>query len=212
MDCNIFSFNGCSDDYVEHVTENLLKPNYKNVQVLRYDGTLPYTETFRRSLQWVKDNGFTDFMFYQDDGFTVADKEVLDSVFDIYDKNDLGMLHLDNQDVRYLQTCDSEKVYHGNGVNIYYSNTTRWRDAGLSPFGDMPYIASVDVITNELYLEGYFQAGCVHKGEAWFDQRTWEKPMDRWQVDVNIAYDINCIGPMTDSNTEVIERKFREAK
>jgi len=209
MDCNIFSFNGCPDDYVEHVTETLLKPNYKNVQVLRYDGTLPYTETFRRSLQWVKDNGFTDFMFFQDDGFTTAPKDVIDSVFDIYDKNDLKMLHLDNQDTQYVETCDQERVHRGDGVSIYYSNTDRWVAKGLPHFGDSPYIANVDLLLNELYLEGYFQAGCVHRGEAWFDKRTWEKPMDRWQVDTHISGNINCIGPCRTDLSKLQEKLER---
>mgnify|MGYP001416093820 CR=1 FL=1 len=96
-------------------------------------------------------------MFFQDDGFTTAPKDVIDSVFDIYDKNDLKMLHLDNQDTQYVETCDQERVHRGDGVNIYYSNTDRWVAKGLPHFGDSPYIANVDVLLNELYLEGYFQ-------------------------------------------------------
>jgi hypothetical protein len=207
MDCNIFSFNGCPDEYVEHVTENFLKPNYKNVEVLRYDGTLPYTETFRQSLNWVKENGFTDFMFFQDDGFTVAPKPILDSVFDLYDSNNITMLHLDNQDKQYLETCDKDKVLIGNGVKLYYSNTQRWVDKGLPHFGDSPYLANVDVLLNELYLEGYFQAGTVHNGENWFSQRAWEKPMDRWQVDIHISGNINFIGPCS-SDANFLKEKL----
>ena len=210
MDCNIFSFHGCTDEHIEMSLE-LIKPHYNNIHVLKYDSNMKYTETFRDSLSWVKENGFTDFLFTQDDTFTTAPKEIIDSVFEIYNSNDLKMLHLGGVDDYVVdEVCNKDIVHGGMGVNIYHSNTQMWRDKNKSPFGDSPYICSVDLL-DEIYKKEYFEHENIQQAEGWFKNRVWDKPMPRWQVDVNVAGNISIVGINKDSD-ENIRKLLKKVK
>lgn len=193
---NIFSFHNSDDEYIKMVSEKYLVPHYKNLIVVSQKN-MEYTECVRNVLEIVKGKKIKSFFFCQDDGFCVSPSfDYLKSAFDLYHQHDLKHLHLDNECKTVESSCDKERFFQKNGLNLWYNSLQRTYDvSGESMMNDSPFVADIDFLTDVIYDDNYFNIGAVHPAESYIYTKVYEKDAPRWQVEVPLWHNINVVGP-----------------
>jgi len=200
-DLNIYSFHNCEQSTIDKFKE-LSNGSVKNLVILEYND-MSYTETIRRSKEYLKEVGCTHLFFSQDDTFIAIENKDIDwkELVDYVKTHESGfMLNLYNRiDVLML---DGEvwkgEVDKQNTFNVYKSTTKDFYESDKTPWpmDDSPYMCTIDLI-DEIYDDEYFKHENIWDAEKYLKFKYSEREIDRYVTDKKMLQNYNLYGITT---------------
>jgi hypothetical protein len=178
---NVYGFHGVSEEKRKEINES---PFFKDTSFdnLLYSKDEPYPLTLRKSLQQVKDQGYTHFIFLQDDVFTfenVQDEKQWDDLYRLIQDTDFNLINLETQ-ASLLKCTEDDLLATQGDIKLYKSDTIANKKHTNWYFGDYPYIAKIDYLLDVVYTPEYFSLNYIWDAEYYVNQYAKTNPLEMY--------------------------------
>ena len=179
LDGNLYGFHGVPEEKRKEINETgfFKDTTFENII---YDKDEGYTLTFEKSLKKAKEQGFTHFMFLQDDVFTVKtmqDKKKWDDLFLILQNTDFNLINLESP-ADWLKCTDTDLMVTQGDVKLYKSSTSANQKHIKWSFGDYPYVAKIDYLLDTVYTPSYFKCMTLSNAEFHVNEHAKKHPFE----------------------------------
>lgn len=204
FDKTVYAFHNSPPEYVQDIlyTHSYFQ-QLDNLEVIQYDH-MSYPETFRRTLQKCKSEGFDYMIFLQDDVLSTGacnddDAKHLDSLIEFIHTQDFDMLHLENYVFKFESEPDAyptPPILYSNedGFKVYENHTKHFEESGQWAMDDGPFVAKIDFLL-DLYDAPYFQYLDIWQAEGYINEKTKQQPFVRLTCSHKFFRRYNAVGP-----------------
>ena len=160
IDYNLFIFHNSPIAYVNEIRETRIHKDF-NLNIGSLSGSYP--AALKAALYFLKEQGVTKLLFFQDDVFSLTDSE--DQIIDLIDY--IKTTSDDYLNLEYY-TDDAIDVLHGRETfNILKTDLQYFRKNGHWSFDDSPYYATMNYTLDRIYDEEYFSCPDIWSAE-WY--------------------------------------------
>jgi hypothetical protein len=196
LDLNLYSFHNCGEDVVKEVQS---KKWYKDVKYesIEHKG-VNYPESWRRSLEYMKNKGVKYVFFLQDDVFAFGRPEEYKELVEWVRKNEFNMIQLET-DALNFKVNDKPMLYKGEKINIYgcTNHELMERNPNMWSFDDAPYVANIDYLLNVIYDPNYYKFGNIWEAEHYLNYKMRHVRIERNVISVKLFDRTNIVGQNT---------------
>lgn len=204
---NVYCFHNSTKDFINEI---VLYPYFKKIQNIDYIeyNLITYTESFKNTLIWLKNNNYDYLIFLQDDCFLI-NNDNLDELITFIKHNDFDMLNLEMtpKDIK----IEPSVLYKNNDFKVYNTNSNDFKNRGWFAFDDGAYVANIEFLLKEIYDDTYFGKNDIWEAENYLNQKISNKLIQRLTTNVNFYNRINIIGHNNwdrINNLEILKNKF----
>lgn len=198
----VYAFHNSPADYIQDILRNhSYFQELDNLEVIRYDN-MSYPESFRRTLQKCKSEGYDYMVFLQDDVFSLGEGEAathLDDLISYIQTGDFKMLHLENYVFKFEaepETFSAPPVVHDNGAGfkVFANDSKHFEVSGQWAMDDGPFVAHIDFLL-ELFDAKYFTFPTIWPAEGYINEKVKLHPIVRYSASHKFFRRYNAVGP-----------------
>lgn len=196
---NIYAFHNCSKNYINGVKNYEYFKSINNIQYIEYYNIV-YTESFKKTLFFLLNEGYEYVIFIQDDCFTDLYYN-FDNLIKFINNEDFLMLNIENG-----LDIDKEIFYQDDDFTVYNTDSLDF-SCTINPltnkkywcFDDGPYVANLKYIIDNIYDDTYYSIGNIQSAEKYLMKKINEKSIQRLTINLSkysyIYRRRNIIGP-----------------
>ncbi len=216
---NLFSFHNCSEDTINNLKKFEFFDKIKNKEFILYNG-ITYTETLKRTLLYLKNNGYTHVIYIQDDSLSIFNESrfeermlEIEDLLDYFKNENIQMLNLEYEidflceknNHEYHHKITKESIEKKEYKNLEIVNTTSidFKERGLWSFDDGAYIANIDFLFDNLYDNVYFQKGDIWSAENYLNQKWSLNKYTRNLSSISLYRRFNIVGRNSNRNVDI---------
>lgn len=195
LDGNIYGFHGVPEEKRNEINETVFFKDTKFENVI-YGKDELYTLTFQQTLKKVKEQGFTHFIFLQDDVFTseeMQDKKQWDDLYQLIQDTDFNLINIESPS-EWLKCTDDDLLATQGDIKLYKSDTTTNQKHKNWAFGDYPYIAKIDYLLDVVYKPAYFKCTDIWNAERCLNQHAKDHPFEMCVLNTPFYFRIGLCG------------------
>ncbi len=189
-----FSFHNCSEAYQTRMLQHSFFKELKNVEIITYT-SIPYPQTFLKTLLQCWREGFEYLLFFQDDVFTYRPGNLseLAHILKTADYNFLS-LETNHEDLHLGQDRTISKY----GDTIMYKATSKDYSArGMYACDDGAYAGALEFLMGKVYSHGYFQCKNICDAENFMNDFVTNNPIERYCTNYRSFKRYNIVGQNT---------------
>jgi hypothetical protein len=192
FDINIFSFHNSSKNFQNDIKNSKYINNINKIEFIEYNN-ISYTETWKKSLIFMKSMGITHIIFLQDDCFYFNPLKI-NNIIDFIKNEEFDMLNLECNFFD-LNKKDKNIFFENKNICIYDTNSKDFLNRGWYSFDDGPYVASIDYLENNIYDNEYYSIGNIWTAENYLNDKIKNKNIQRLTTDFPFYKRFNILGP-----------------
>lgn len=192
FDINIYSFHNSSEQYQSEIKSSSYIKSLDNIKFIEYND-MYYTQTWKKSIFYMKSIGITHIIFLQDDCFCFNSLKI-NNIINFIKNEEFDMLNIECS-FSDLNKKEKNIFYSNQYISIYNTNSTDFVNKGWYSFDDGPYVASIDYIESLIYDDIYYTTGDIWRAENYLNNKIKNKNIQRLTTDFPIYKRFNIIGP-----------------
>jgi len=204
FDINIYSFHNSSQSFQNEIKKYKYISDINLIEFIEYNN-ISYTETWKKSLDFMKSIGITHVVFLQDDCFFINNTNI-DDIIKFIKYEEFDMLNLE---CNFSELNKNEKniFYKNENISVYNTNSIDFENRGWYAFDDGPYVASINYLENYIYNETYYSIGSIWPAENYLNEKCKNTNIQRLTTDYTIYRRFNIIGPNCNRIEELTKLK-----
>jgi hypothetical protein len=190
FDLTLYSFHNCDKLYSNNLLDLDYFKNLSNLKTIFYDN-ISYTQSFKKTLDFLLENKFNYIIFLQDDCLSNFDmnKELIEFI-----KNEeFNMLNLEI--TPQILSVKPNIKYNKNGFEVYDTTSNDFVRDGLWAFDDGAYVANIKFLMEEIYDEIYFNKDSIWSAESYLNEKIKNKSIERLVTNIKFYHRYNILGP-----------------
>lgn len=206
---NLYSFHNSPDDYYQSIINNNYFSNLNNINMVRYNN-MSYTESFKKTLNYLIENKFEYIIFLQDDCFNLSEGLYIEELIEFINNNSFEMLNLEKTPDD-LGMDNSEIFLENNKFIVYNTSSEDFKNKGLYAFDDGAYVSSIRFILENIYDDNYFKINDIWQSEKYLNEKIKQKRIQRLTANINFYKRVNIVGPNNwdrSNNITLLNNKF----
>jgi hypothetical protein len=180
--------------------------NINNLKVIHYND-ISYTESFKKTLQFLVENNFNYIIFLQDDCLTYSD--INQELIEFIKNEDFDMLNLEITPQNLNITSNIK--YVKNDFEVYGTNSTDFVKNSLWAFDDGAYVANIEFLMDKIYDEKYFNKNSIWSAESYLNDKIKNNSIQRLITSNKFYHRYNILGPNSwnrDNEIKYLNKRF----
>lgn len=206
FDLTLYSFHNCDRFYSKNLLNLDYFKNITNLETIFYDN-ISYTESFKKTLDFLLENGFNYIIFLQDDCLTNYD--INEELIELIKNEEFDMLNLEVS-ISNLNNMINIK-YIKNDFEVYETSSNDFIKNGLWAFDDGPYVANINFLIDKVYDGNYFNKNDIWSAESYLNEKIKNNPIQRLTVNNKFYRRYNILGPNSwnrDNELDELNKRF----
>jgi hypothetical protein len=203
-----FSFHNCSEPYRQRILESHFIKSLRNVKILIYD-SIPYPQTFLKSLLAMWASNYEYLVFLQDDVFTFqpGNLQELTHLIKTTTYNFLA-LEVNHEDLRI---GDDRTLAQEGATKLYRASSQDFKAVGMYACDDGAYAGRIEFLVNSVYSQDYFKCATVWDAENCMNDHIMKNPIERFVTNRRWFKRFNIVGGNTwnkENDVRLLNEKF----
>jgi hypothetical protein len=197
LDKNYYVFHNSPPSYKEIITQNSYFNDIKNIEIISYDA-ISYTDSFYKTLNKIKEDGYKYVFFLQDDVFSLVNEKIMDDLLEFVKNNSFDMLNIEQSNIN----TEAPIIFSNNSLKIYNTSSDDFKNKNLWAYCDGPYVANIDYLLNVVYDKSFFEKNDIWSAEWYLNQKITNKKIQRLSTNTNFFRRIGIVGPNAHSKKD----------